>query len=130
MEHWTKEALEQSGYKVENAKITKVDLSMADHGVFCLEMSIDSGGWGCVFGGHVIGKGYLGAKKFEGFPSGIEYIMEIMNVVGVERFNDMKGKYIRVATEGWGSTVKIIGNIIEDKWFDVTTFFQDKKGDF
>ena len=55
--------------------------------------------------------------------------MEIMNVVGVERFNDMKGKYIRVATEGWGSTVKIIGNIIEDKWFDVTTFFQDKKED-
>lgn len=129
MEIWTRKDIEAVGYTIENALITSVDLSMADHGVLCLEMGLDGGGWGCVFGGHVIGKGYLGAKKFEGSPSGIEYIMEIMNVVGVERFNDMKGKYIRVATEGWGSTVKIIGNIIEDKWFDVTTFFQDKKED-
>ena len=129
MEIWTRKDIEAVGYTIENALITSVDLSMADHGVLCLEMGLDGGGWGCVFGGHVIGKGYLGAKKFEGSTSGIEYIMEIMNVVGVERFNDMKGKYIRVATEGWGSTVKIIGNIIEDKWFDVTTLFQDKKED-
>ena len=129
MEIWTRKDIEAVGYTIENALITSVDLSMADHGVLCLEMGLDGGGWGCVFGGHVIGKGYLGAKKFEGSPKGIEYIMEIMNVVGVERFNDMKGKYIRVATEGWGSTVKIIGNIIEDKWFDVTFFFQDEKED-
>lgn len=129
MEIWTRKDIEAVGYTIENALITSVDLSMADHGVLCLEMGLDGGGWGCVFGGHVIGKGYLGAKKFEGSPKGIEYIMEIMNVVGVERFNDMKGKYIRVATEGWGSTVKIIGNIIEDKWFDVTLFFQDEKED-
>ena len=129
MEIWTRKDIEAVGYTIENALITSVDLSMADHGVLCLEMGLDGGGWGCVFGGHVIGKGYLGAKKFEGSPKGIEYIMEIMNVVGVERFNDMKGKYIRVATEGCGSTVKIIGNIIEDKWFDVTIFFQDEKED-
>ena len=129
MEIWTRKDIEAVGYTIENALITSVDLSMADHGVLCLEMGLDGGGWGCVFGGHVIGKGYLGAKKFEGSPKGIEYIMEIMNVVGVERFNDMKGKYIRVATEGCGSTVKIIGNIIEDKWFDVTFFFQDEKED-
>lgn len=32
--------------------------------------------------------------------------MRIMDVVGVSRLEDMKGKYIRVATKGWGSTVK------------------------
>lgn len=127
MEKWTQEDLERAGYKVENAKISHVDLSMADHGCLCLELGLDGNSWGCVFGGHVIGKGYLGAEKFEGSPMGIEYIMEIMNVVGVEKFNNMRGKYIRVATQGWGSTVRIIGNVIEDKWFDVDSFFADKK---
>lgn len=38
-----------------------------------------------------------------------------MNTVGVERFNDMQGKYVRVATKSWGDTVKIVGNIIKDQ---------------
>ena len=53
--------------------------------------------------------------------------MRIMDTVGVEKFQDLKGKYVRVATKGWGDSVKIIGNIIKDKWFDVETFFADNK---
>ena len=53
--------------------------------------------------------------------------MRIMDTVGVERFQDLKGKYVRVATKGLGSSVKIIGNIIKDKWFDAETFFADKE---
>lgn len=34
-----------------------------------------------------------------------------------------------MATKGWGSTVKIIGNILEDKWFDYESFFDDMKND-
>ena len=45
-----------------------------------------------------------------------------MNVVGVERFNDLTGKYIRVETNGNGP-IKKIGNIIEDKWFDYREFY-------
>ena len=126
MEHYTKEMLEGCGYTVENAKIIHVDLSMADHGVLCLELTLNGNHWGCVFGGRVIGKGYLGAEEFEGSPMGIEYLMRIMDVVGVSRFNEMKGKYVRVVTEGAGSAVKIIGNIIEDKWFDSELFFMEK----
>ena len=126
MKNYTKEALEGCGYTVENAKITHVDLSMADHGVLCLELTLEGDHWGCVFGGHVIGKGYLGAEEFEGSPMGIEYLMRIMDVVGVSRFNEMNGKYVRVATDGWGSTVRIIGNVIEDNWFDSEWFFMEK----
>lgn len=53
--------------------------------------------------------------------------MRIMDVVGVSRLEDMKGKYIRVATKGWGSTVKIIGNIINNRWFDYDSFFKEKE---
>ena len=48
----------------------------------------------------------------------MEAIMRIMDTVGCDKYENMKGKYIRVATKGCGSTVKIIGNILEDKFFD------------
>ena len=37
----------------------------------------------------------------------------------------LKDKYIRVVDEGWGSPIKKIGNIIEDKWFDIDEFFKN-----
>ncbi len=126
MKNWTKDSLELAGYKIENAQITSVDLSMADHGVLCLSMQLDGKGWGCIYGGYAIGKGYLGAKEFEGSAAGNEYLMRIMDIVGCEKFSNMKGKYIRTATRGCGDLVKIIGNIIEDKWFDPDSFFEDK----
>lgn len=127
--HWTEEKLKEK-YTIKNAKIKNVDLSMADHGCLSLSMALEGKGWGVVYGGYCIGKGYLGANEFTGYEKGIEYIMRIMDVVGVECFNDMKEKYIRVATLGWGDPVKIIGNIIEDKWFDSEKFFdKENKGE-
>ena len=117
------------GYTIENALIEKVDLSMADHGCLTLAMTLQGDGWGVTYGGYCLGKGYLGADDdfFSGSAAGMEYLMRIMDTVGVERFQDLKGKYVRVATKGWGGQVKIIGNILKDKWFDAETFFIDKK---
>lgn len=84
---------------------------------------------GVCYGGYVLGKGYVGAKNFKGYASGMEAIMRIMDTVGCSTYEGMKGKYVRVATKGWGSTVKIIGNILEDKWFDYGSFFDDMKND-
>ena len=53
--------------------------------------------------------------------------MRIMDVVGVSRLEDMKGKYVRVATKGWGDSIKIIGNIINDCWFNYESYIADKK---
>lgn len=129
MKQWTKEELEKEGYKIENAKITSVDLSMADHGVICLVMGLDGNGWGCVYGGYVLGHGYLGCDYdyFDGSAEGMESIIRIMDVVGCNKFNDMEGKIIRAATKGWGDSIKIIGNVIEDNWFDAGTFYNNDK---
>ena len=59
----------------------------------------------------------------------MEAIMRIMDTVGCDKYENMKDKYIRVATKGWGSTVKIIGNVLEDKWFDYESFFKDKENE-
>jgi hypothetical protein len=129
MKHYTQEELTNLGYTIKNARITDVDLSMADHGCLTLAMTLNGGGWGVVYGGYCLGHGYLGADDgfFSGSAAGMEYLIRIMDTVGVDRFQNLKGKYVRVATKGWGDTVKIIGNIIEDKWFDVETFFADKE---
>ena len=129
MKKYTQEQLTASGYRIENALITNVDLSMADHGCLTLAMTLEGGGWGVVYGGYCLGKGYLGADDdfFDGSAAGMEYLMRIMDTVGVEKFQDLRGKYVRVALKRWGDSVKIIGNIIKDKWFDAETFFADKE---
>lgn len=129
MKKYTQEQLIESGYRIENALITNVDLSMADHGCLTLAMTLEGSGCGVVYGGYCLGKGYLGADDdfFDGSAAGMEYLIRIMDTVGVEKFQDLKGKYVRVAAKGRGSSVKIIGNIIKDKWFDAETFFADKE---
>ena len=101
MKKYTQEQLTASGYSIENALITNVDLSMADHGCLTLAMTLEGGGWGVVYGGYCLGKGYLGADDdfFDGSAAGMEYLMRIMDTVGVEKFQDLKGKYVRVANK-------------------------------
>jgi hypothetical protein len=129
MKKYDYEQLIKEGYKIENAIIEDVDLSMADHGCLTLAMTLSGGGWGVVYGGYCLGNGYLGADDdfFSGSAAGMEYLIRIMDTVGVERFQNLKGKYVRVATKGLGSSVKIIGNIIKDQWFDAESFFVDKE---
>ena len=111
--------------EIKNAKITKADLSMEDHGVLTLSLAVEGAGGGVCLGGYVLGKGYLGAKSFEGSAKGIEEIMRVMDTVGVERFSDLTGRYIRVEIGNLGNRIKKFGNIVEDKWFDYADFYKD-----
>lgn len=113
--------------EILNAKITNVSLSMADHGCLTFWITLSGGGWGVSVGGYAIGRGYLGANNFEGSAAGLEAMMRIMDVVGVEKWEDLKGKYIRIKSEGWWSTIHTIGNVLEDEWFDLKKFFEDKQ---
>lgn len=127
MKIWTEEELINDRYRLRNAEITNVSLNMKDHGALTLDLSLSGSGWGVVYGGYCLGRGYLGAKNFVGYASGLEAIMRIMDVVGVDDLTEMKGKHVRVALKGIGDSVKIIGNFIRDEWFDYGSFFDDKK---
>ena len=115
--------------EILNAKITDVTISMADHGCLTFYVTLNGGGWGVSIGGYAIGHGYLGSDSFEGCGDGLEAMMRIMDTVGVERWEDLKGKYVRVKSDGWGHTINVIGNVLEDKWFDLKKFFEDKKNE-
>lgn len=116
--------------EIENAKITNVSISMADHGVLTFSLTLEGGDWGVCVGDYVIGHGYLGAEEFTAENgSGLVAMMKIMDTVGVETWEDLKGQYIRVKTEGYWSPVHIIGNLLKDKWFDFEEFFSTYKGE-
>ena len=59
---------------------------------------------------------------------GAEAIVRILDVVDCSELESLKGKYIRAAIKR-GESVKIIGNIIKDQWFDYGSFFDDMEND-
>ena len=128
MKHWTEDELRAEGYIVENAKITSVNLTMDDHGCLDFPIVIEGQGFGLIYGGYCLGKGYVGSDDFEGSAAGEEAIMRIMDTVGVDKASNLKGSYVRIARNKDGY-VRIIGNIINDKWFDYESFFEDKKNE-
>lgn len=113
--------------EIENAKITNVSLTMADHGCLVYWISLEMKNTVCNYGGYSIGTGCLGAEsnEFKGSSTGLAAMMQIMNVVGVDKWEDLKGKYCRVVTDGWGHTIDTIGNIIKDQWFNQREFFKN-----
>ena len=110
--------------EIINMQIKNVTLTMADHGCLTFFLTLEGGGYGVNVGGYCIGHGFLGSKDFRvDNGAGLVAIMNIMNVIGVERWEDLKGHYCRIESESWGSTIHKIGNILEDKWFDLKDFF-------
>lgn len=110
--------------KTKNAQITNVSLNMRKNGILSLDLTLSSDGWGVTFGGYILGKKYVETKQFKGTQKGIEYIMRVMDTVGVDSFEELKGKYVRIVDNGW-EKVDTIGNIIEDKWLNIREFFCD-----
>lgn len=111
---------------IENAKITYVSISMADHGCLTFYLGLEGKGWILGgYGGYCIGHGYLGADNFDASGAGLIAMMRIMDTVGVEKWEDLNGKYVRVEDTGFGNRITKIGNLIEDKWFDIKEFFNE-----
>ncbi|WP_340584041.1 hypothetical protein [Brucella pseudintermedia] len=102
--------------ETKNAIITDAILSTADHGVLSAWVHLNYGGSGQGFGGYVLcqhptSPHYPGAGNYGGV-----FIRRVMDVVGVEKWSELKGKACRVIASHSG--VAQIGNIIKDEWFD------------
>lgn len=113
--------------EVENAKITHVSLVMGVHGCLTFYITVQGAGFATNIGGYNIGFGYLDSNNFiaeNGY--GLEAMMNIMNVIGVERWEDLKEKHCRVKFDGLGLSVTTIGNIVKDKWFDIDDYFKQR----
>ena len=126
MKQWTERKLKDAGYDIKNALITSVDLTTKDHAAASFDIVLDGSGWGVVYGGYKLATAgtYMKQEEIEASKEGFEAILNIMWVLESDSLKELKGRYVRVATKGWGDSVKIIGHITKDKWFDYETFFE------
>ena len=110
--------------EIINVKISKPRLYIEDHGCLTFDFVIKGSGFGCCFGGYKIG-GKHSDGSYDACESGLISIMKIMDVVGVDCWEDLDGKYCRVVDPGLGGCVTKIGNLIDNKWFDIKKFFEE-----
>ena len=109
--------------EIKNAKISSTMLGREDHGIMTFMIYIDACCFSCGIGGYCLDE-FSSATQTRVFRAeSMEAISKILEVVGVDKWEDLPGKYIRFEDNGFGSIVTKIGNIIEEKWFDLKEFF-------
>lgn len=106
-----------------NARIESTMFGREDHGIMTWMIFISSGAFSCGVGGYALDSYDKDTKTRVFRAESMESVSKVLEVVGVDKWEDLPGKYIRFEDNGWGSTITKIGNIIEDKWFDMKEFF-------
>ena len=104
--------------RIVNARIVNTSISMINQDSLTFVLVLKGDHWKVNYGGNVIINGY-----FVDHGAGLVAMMRIMDVVGVPRWEELIGKYVRIVDEGQNVRVTKIGNVIEDKWFDIDEFF-------
>ncbi len=111
--------------ETKNAVITHAELTTSDHGLLSGWLTLDYGGTGQGFGGISL---YL-PKSFKNHqvmsPAG-HWIFRVMELAGVEKWSELKGKTLRVRASFSG--VQAIGHIVKDDWFCPEDDFKKEKG--
>lgn len=102
--------------EIKNAKISSVSLGYEDHGILTCMLMLDYGGICQGFGGYRLDEYNKNKKKSFGSAYGMQFIINVLKTVGVDSWENIEGKYIRV--EAISDKVHRIGHITEDKWFD------------
>ena len=108
---------------IKNAKIRSTMLGREDHGIMTWMIFIEFDHGACGVGGYALDSYNRDTKIRVFYAESMESISKVLEVVGVDKWEDLPGKYIRFEDNGWGSIVTKIGNIMEDKWFDLKEFF-------
>lgn len=107
-----------------NAVITGASIEIEDHGFLTIWLTLDYGGSGQGFGGYALfsQRAYDAKEKY---PYAADWLWQVMQVAGVEKWDKLPGKTIRVVREDWGKVHKI-GHIIKDIWWDPAERYADE----
>ena len=108
---------------IENVKITDSFLGREDHGILTCYLTVEGDGFGVSIGGYSLEKYDEHEKKR---VVCFELIDRILEVVGVNSWEELQGKHIRIKSRGFGGRITKIGNLFKDDWLDFDTFFKEE----
>ena len=113
--------------EIVNAKITDTMLGM-EHGCLTAFLTLESDKLTVCSGGYVLDHWDRKPGEYSSLD-GFGAIIELMETVGVEQWEDLKGQYVRIMfdTTNCGEEVLKIGNLILDKWFSWKEYFAEAK---
>lgn len=113
--------------EIKNAQIVSTMLGREDHGImtFVIRVRFDNC-CECGIGCYAIDEYDRESKSRVFTAKGLEAISKILDVVGVDTWEQLPNKYIRIKDQGWGKTIDEIGNLMEDKWFNLREFFSEE----
>lgn len=116
--------------KIVNAQIDETFFGREEHGILTCYLYLKGNGFGVGLGGRALDEYDKNKKRRIATQEGFELIEHILDVVGVKKWEDLVGKYIRIELSevGIGYKATRIGNLIKDDWLDFEKFF-DERGD-
>lgn len=83
--------------------------------------------WGkgthCGIGGYALDEYDPTTKSRRFCVESMEAISQILETIGVDSWEKLPGQYIRIKDNGLGKTIDEIGNLMEDKWFNLRKYF-------
>ena len=110
-----------------NAQIKVTKLGFVGNGICSFDLILDiQGGGGVAVGGWALDTPDNKKEKRIGSAYGMSVIMRILKVVGVDTWEELKGKYIRIKDCHLGDRVSAIGNLMKDEWVDFDTFGKEE----
>lgn len=107
-----------------NAKITETKLG-EDYGYLTAYIYVKGNGWGGSMGGYCL-DGWCNEAGGYSSSDGYGAIIELMKTLEVNKWEDLKGKYVRVHVNEHNMIDKV-GHLMKDKWFSFTKYFEKVK---
>ena len=99
--------------RITNARITGTNFGIQEDGSMVFYLTLEAGG-------KVYHVGGIALDSFDELTgTRVSFVLE---VAGVSRWEDLPGTFLRVEESAWGTMVFRIGNILEDRWFDIREF--------
>lgn len=116
--------------EIVNGRISSTSLGIQDHGILTFWLYLEWHGAGQGLGGYVLDGPDKDNRGYRpGWGLGLTCIRKILETVGVDEWEKLKGQLVRIKLNGgWGSSEPPeIGHIIEDRWFDLKAFINANK---